>query len=333
MVKMATIPTPAPRFSFQPVLHGAGGFAKVVRGKDNILDRDIAVKILNLLITEFPENDQERFRREARFLAKISHPNIPAIYDVYFDATQFLIIFQFVEGQTLRQIITQTGPVQIATARRWFHQIALALEYAHQLGIVHRDIEPENIIITPDQETAYLVDFGIAVSIEDSKRLTNTGYAVGTQGYMSPEQAAGEPVDAASDIYSLAVTLYETLAGHSINVLYEPLSNTNETIPPQIDDLILACLEANKNARIGSAKTFSTQLTGALTLSSKPFSEVLSHGRLHELGISIETLSASDIAKLPMGQRDLLTVKISSLIASASKDDALNSTPAHAFSS
>ena len=309
-------PAPAERFSFQASLHGAGGFANVVRGKDNFLDRDIAVKILSPLVTEFPEADQERFRREARILAKMSHPNIPAIYDVHFAPGQFLIVFQFIDGLTLKETISQTGPVQIAIARHWFHQIASALEYAHRLGIVHRDIKPANIIVTPEQETAYLVDFGIAISAEDSKKLTKSGFVVGTPGYMSPEQQAGEPVDAASDIYSLAVTLYETLAGHPMRAaLYEPLSTINETIPPQIDDLILACLE-DRSARIESAKLFSSQLVGALKLPSKPFSEVLSHGKLHELGISLEALNASDIVKLPIGQRDLLITKISDLVAS-----------------
>jgi serine/threonine protein kinase len=316
-------PVPAERFSFQHGLHGSGGFAKVIRGKDNVLDRDIAVKVLDPLATDFPETDRERFRREARFLAKMAHPNIPAIYDVDFSPGKFLIFFQFIEGPTLRSVINQTGPVQITTVRNWFHQIASALEYAHHLGIIHRDIKPENIIITPDQETAYLVDFGIAVSVEDAKKLTRSGYVIGTHGYMSPEQQAGEIVDAASDVYSLAVTLYETLAGHPIRAaLYEPLSATNETIPPQIDDLILACL-GDRKERIDSARLFASQLAGALKLPSKPFSEILSHGKLHELGISLEALTASDISKLPMGQRDLLTTKIASLVASASNDTAL----------
>ena len=144
------------RFSFQPDLHGAGGFAKVIRGKDNALDRDIAVKFLTPLATEFSTSDQDRFRREARILAKLSHPSIPAIYDVDFDNGKFLIIFQFIEGQTLRQIINEEGPVPISQARIWFHQLASALDHAHKLGIWHRDVKPENIIITPNKEDALL---------------------------------------------------------------------------------------------------------------------------------------------------------------------------------
>src|SRR6266481_6492263 len=102
-----------PRFTFQDRPHGAGGFAKVIRGRDNILERDIAIKVLDPLVTEFGESDQERFRREARILAKLSHPNIPAIYDVDLSPGKFSIIFQFIEGITLRQIIDKEGATQI----------------------------------------------------------------------------------------------------------------------------------------------------------------------------------------------------------------------------
>jgi serine/threonine protein kinase len=293
-----------------------GGFAKVIRGKDNELDRDIAVKVLDQLIAGFGDSDRERFRREARILAKLSHPNIPAIYDVQLSTDHFLIIFQFIEGDNLRDILNSSGPVQVATARTWFHQIASALDHAHKLGIIHRDIKPENIIITPDRESAYLVDFGIAISAEDSKKLTRSGFVVGTPGYMSPEQHAGEPVDQRSDVYSLAVTLYETLSGKPLRPgSYDALSTANEAIPPQIDDPILACLE-DKKQRLDSTKLFSSQLAGALRLPSKPFSEVLAHGRLHELSISVEALTASEIANLPVGQRDLLTSKIADVVSS-----------------
>ena len=114
---------PSPRFEFKDEPHGAGGFAKVIRGRDNVLERDIAVKVLDpLLGPDFDASDQERFRREARTLAKLSHPNIPAIYDVQF-STHFLIIFEFIEGLTLRQIIEGRGQIGLAEAKRWFGQI------------------------------------------------------------------------------------------------------------------------------------------------------------------------------------------------------------------
>src|SRR5271157_3889580 len=304
------------RFSFQTALHGSGGFAKVIRGRDNTLDRDIAVKVLNPVLREFNEPGQERFKREGRILAKLSQRKIPAMCGVDFDDGRFLIIFQFVEGQNLREIINESGAVPISQARVWFHQLASALDYAHKLGIIHRDVKPENIIITPNKESAYLVDFGIAISAEDGKKLTKSGFVVGTPGYMSPEQHAGEPVVERTDVYSLGVTLYETLAGHPLgHGSYEPLSTTNETIPPAIDDLISACIDA-KLRRLESVKLFSSQLSGALQIPTRPLSELLIHGKLHEIALHLESLTAADVSNLPLGQRELLLAKINGVVTS-----------------
>jgi len=305
------------RYSFQTEIHGSGGFAKVIRGKDNDLDRDIAVKVLSPILEHSNEADRERFRREARILAKMSHPNIPAVYDVNFKDETFLIIFQFVEGTTLRQIISDSGPVPINQARLWFHQLASALDHAHRLGIIHRDVKPENIIVTPNKESAYLVDFGIAITAEDSRKLTKSGFVVGTPGYMSPEQHAGEPVDERTDVYSLGVTLYEALAGQPMrHGAYEPLSTANETIPPAIDDLITNCIE-DKNRRVETVRVFSSLLSGALQIPSRPLSELLTHGQLHEIAFQVESLTAADVMNLPAGQRDLLLAKINDVVSSA----------------
>lgn len=305
------------RFTVQEDLHGAGGFAKIIRGRDNDLERDIAIKVLDPLMREFNATDQQRFRQEAKILAKLSHPNIPAIYDVDFEDGRFQIIFQFIDGQTLKQRLEESGPCEIAHVRRWFHQIAGALEHAHRNKVIHRDIKPSNIIITPEMDAAYLVDFGIALSLEDGRRLTRSGFVVGTPGYMSPEQHAGEAIDERTDIYSLGVTLYEALSGKLIRPgpAYDALSTLNEAIPPQVDDLILACLD-EKPRRLTSAKLFGSQLAGAFQLPSKPFSEVLSHGKLHELALSLEMMTANDVAQLPAGQRDLLLTKVVDLAAS-----------------
>ena len=298
-----------PRFTLQEQPHGSGGFAKVIRGRDNILERDIAVKVLDPIATEFSESDQERFRREARILAKLSHPNIPAIYDVDLSPGKFSLIFQFIEGMTLRQLIDKEGPTQIGEARIWFHQVAAALEHAHSLGVIHRDVKPDNIIVRPDRESAYLVDFGIAISAEEAKKLTKSGFVVGTPGYMSPEQQAGEELDPKTDVYSLAVTLYEGLAGHRIPIGdYEELSAVNETIPPQIDDLIRDCLML-RDRRVDSVKNFSDRLSGALR-ATRPLSEILAHGRLHELAAALQGLSPDEFIKLPEGQRELILVKL-----------------------
>ena len=309
-------PATTQRFVYQEELLGSGGFGKVRKGRDIILERDIAIKTLDPLAVEFSEPEQERFRREARVLAKLSHPNIPAIYDVDFSPGRFSIIFQYIEGSNLRKVIEENGPTQISTARIWFNQIASALEHAHRNGIVHRDIKPENIIITPDQEAAYLVDFGIALSIEELKKLTKSGYAIGTPGYMSPEQVAGEIVDLRSDIYSLAVTFYEVLSGKQIPPgSYEPLTAANEAIPPQIDELILVCM-LPRDRRLDSARLFTARLAGALSQPSKPLSDVLAHGRLHELSFAIEKLTPTEFAGLPPGQRILILSKMADVVGS-----------------
>lgn len=305
----------SPRFTFQEEPHGEGGFAKIIKGRDNVLERDIAIKHMDPLATAFTEAEQERFRREARILARLSHPNIPAIYDVELGASKFSLIFQFVDGVNLRQLLAKEGACQLAEARVWFHQIASALEYAHSLGIIHRDVKPDNIIVTPDRETAYLVDFGIALSAEEARKLTKSGFVVGTPGYMSPEQQGGEELDRRTDVYSLAVTLYEALAGRRIAIGdYEELSLLNETIPPQIDDLIRDCL-LPKDRRLESAKLFDTRLAGSLK-ATRPLSEILAYGRLHELATAIELLSAEEFCKLPEGQRVLVLAKVGDIVGS-----------------
>lgn len=302
------------RYTLASEPHGSGGFAKVVRGRDNHLERDIAVKILSPLTIQLPDST-ERFKREARILARLSHTNIPAIYDVIFDSETFAIIFQFVEGPTLGKILKEEGAAHMTNVRKWFGQIASALDHAHSAGIVHRDIKPDNIIITSDRESAYLVDFGIALSSEDIKKLTKSGYWIGTPGYMSPEQQAGDEVDARSDIYSLGVTLYEALAGKSMpKGQYQDLALANEAIPPQIDELVRDCLEP-KEHRISSAKSFAAKLAGSLR-SVKPLSEVLAHGRLHEIAFALEELSADEFMRLPEGQRALILAKLADIVAS-----------------
>ena len=302
------------RFEFQQETHGVGGFGRVVKGRDNYLERDIAVKILNPLVTKFSEPERERFKREARIIANLKHPNIPAIYDVEFSDDRFLIMFEFIDGKTLREVIKEGEPCSLADARRWLTQVASALDYAHQNKVVHRDVKPENIIISPDNNTAYLVDFGIAISASDGAKLTKEGFVVGTPGYMSPEQQNGDDVDWRTDIYSLGVTLYESLAGKQIALgQYEELAGANEAISPEIDQLILDCIRP-LDERLDQARDFSARLVGALQ-PARPLSEVLTQGSLYEIANALEDLSAVEFARLPAGQRSLVLLTIEDVLS------------------
>jgi len=195
---------------------GEGGFGRIDKAKDVRLERNVAIKILDPLFKEsLSPQDTERFLREAKTLASLSHPHIPAIYDMVFPENngEFKLIFEWIEGFTVRQFIDTKGVMSLEQVSKWFGNICSALEHAHHKDIIHRDIKPSNLIITTNLEACYLVDFGISLRQSDLERLTPSRYPVGTPGYMSPEQLRGEELDASNDIYSLAIVLYECLSG------------------------------------------------------------------------------------------------------------------------
>lgn len=307
---MATKATDA-RYELIDNSHGQGGFGQVSKRKDNLLDRLVAVKELRLL--ESPAA-KERFRMEAKTLARLSHPNIPAIYDVDFRDDRMLIYFEFIAGTTLRKSIGDTPAPSMEKARRWFSQVAMALDHAHSAKIIHRDIKPENIIVSDDELSATLVDFGIALTADDIKGLTETGYVIGTPSYMSPEQANGEELDGRSDLFSLGITLYETLAGHLPHAgQYQRISDTNEAVAPAIDDLIQECLVQDRRARIQTALEFNKRLQSAFR-TDVPLSSLLTEARLHEIVAALKAMSAEDFAARPRGQKLLLINRLKDLI-------------------
>ncbi len=291
--------------------HGEGGFGRVSKRRDKILDRLVAVKELKLLQDE---DARERFRREAKALAKMSHPHIPAIYDVRFADDRMEIYFAFVEGQTLREIIKVGAIPALERARRWFTQVAAALEHAHGRGIIHRDVKPDNIIVATDDVNALLVDFGIAMTPGDVKKLTKSGYVIGTPSYMSPEQSNDEELDGRSDLYSLGITLYETLSGHLPHPgVYQSLSDMNEAIPPAIDDLIKECLVQDRTVRLQSAGDFIKRLRSVFR-TDVPLSTLLTEARLHEVVAALRQMSAEDFAAKPKGQKLLLLTRLKDLL-------------------
>ena len=189
---------------------GSGGMSTVYLALDEVLDRPVAVKLLHREISE--EEDQlERFRREARAAARLSHPNLVGVIDAGEDDGRPYIVFEYIDGRTLKRQIQEQGPLPVDEAVAYGIEIGRGLTAAHARKLVHRDVKPQNVLIDPDGR-AKVTDFGIARSLEQ-KGMTATGRVLGTTDYVSPEQAMGEDVDERSDVYSLGVVLYEMLTG------------------------------------------------------------------------------------------------------------------------
>jgi eukaryotic-like serine/threonine-protein kinase len=189
---------------------GSGGMSTVYLAMDEVLDRPVAVKLLHREISE--EADQlERFRREARAAARLSHPNLVGVIDAGEDDGRPYIVFEYIQGRTLKRRIQDEGGLPVDEAVAYAIEIGRGLTAAHARKLVHRDVKPQNVLIDPDGR-AKVTDFGIARSLEQ-KGMTATGRVLGTTDYVSPEQAMGEDVDERSDVYSLGVVLYEMLTG------------------------------------------------------------------------------------------------------------------------
>jgi serine/threonine-protein kinase len=189
---------------------GSGGMSTVYLARDTTLDRQVAVKVMHREMSEQPEQLQ-RFRQEARAVAKLSHPNVVAVIDAGEDGGHPYIIFEYVEGETLKQRINRVGALEAQEALAYAIEIARGLTVAHARHMVHRDIKPQNVLIDAEGR-AKLTDFGISRQLEQDG-MTATGRVLGTTDYVAPEQAMGHPVDQRSDIYSLGVVLYEMLTG------------------------------------------------------------------------------------------------------------------------
>lgn len=190
---------------------GAGGMATVFEAFDQTLERPVAVKVMRREVIGEPDQ-LERFRREARAAAKLSHPHIVTVIDAGEENNRPYIVFEFVEGETLKQRIKSEGPLPVTEAVAYAIEIGSALMAAHGAGLVHRDVKPQNVLL--DQHGhAKVADFGIARELEANDGLTKTGRVLGTTDYVSPEQAMGEDVTGQSDVYSLGIVLFEMLTG------------------------------------------------------------------------------------------------------------------------
>ena len=252
---------------------GSGGMANVYLAEDEELGRRVAIKILN---ERYAGDDLfiERFRREAKSAAGLSHPNIVSIYDRGEAEGTYYIAMEVIEGRSLKELIMTHGALPVHTAIGYAKQLLEALRFAHRHGIIHRDIKPHNVLVSADQQVKAneprlkVTDFGIAR--HGASQMTEAGSIMGTAQYLSPEQARGAPVTAASDLYSAGVVLYEMLTGKvpftgdsaieiamkHVNELPKPPSSLRPEIPPELDQIVLRALAKDPEDRYQTAEEF-----------------------------------------------------------------------------
>jgi serine/threonine-protein kinase len=242
--------------------------AMVFRAKDLMLERTVAIKLLR---TDYSRDDafRERFRQEAKAAASLSHPNIVTVYDFGLDSDRLYLIMEFVPGTDLKSLIQQNGRFSIESGLSLMVQACAGIGYAHRAGLVHCDIKPQNLLVTPDNRLKVL-DFGIARALASISPEEQAEVVWGSPQYFSPEQAAGFPPSPASDIYSLGVVMYEMLTGrlpflastpeelaraHRDDLVPSP-RRFNPNIPPELEQAMLKVLSKEPAARYRAADQF-----------------------------------------------------------------------------
>src|SRR6476469_10748098 len=257
-------------------LVGTGGMSSVYRAHDRLLDRKVALKVLH---EQYMADDEyvERFRREARSVAALSHPNVVTVIDRGEHEGRQFIVFEYVAGENLKRLIERRGPAPVTTALELAMQIARGLSFAHQQGLVHRDVKPQNILLNGDGQ-AKVTDFGIARSLDVQHGLTQTGTVLGTSNYIAPEQARGEHIDALSDVYSLGCVLYELLTGEvpfegdnfvavAMRHINEPAPSVLEQrpdVPLRLDSAVRRAMAKHPSERFESMDDFVQELQACL---------------------------------------------------------------------
>ena len=255
---------------------GTGGMADVYLAEDQELGRRVAIKILN---DRHAADDQfvERFRREAKNAAGLSHPNIVSVYDRGTAEGTYYIAMEYLDGRSLKELIIGRGPAPVRTAVEYARQVLAAVGFAHRHGIVHRDIKPHNVLVAGDEGRLKVTDFGIARS--GASQMTEVGSIIGTAQYLSPEQARGSPVDQTSDLYSVGVVLYELLTGQvpftgdtpleiamkHLSEVPKPPSELRPEVPHDLDLVVLRALAKDPDDRYQTAEEMDKDLERVLS--------------------------------------------------------------------
>ncbi|HYH27732.1 MAG TPA: Stk1 family PASTA domain-containing Ser/Thr kinase [Actinomycetota bacterium] len=254
----------------------AGGMGEVYRAHDPVLGRDVAVKILHPTLA----GDAafiDRFRREARSAGSLGHPNIVAVHDWGETGDTYFMVMEFVRGPNLRGVLSHYGPLLPSQAVDAASQMLSALEQAHRQGIVHRDVKPENVLVTPEG-VVKMADFGLARALAESRVTTAPGTVTGTVQYLAPEQIEGEPADQRTDLYATGIVLYELLVGRvpftgetSVAIAYKHLrervprpSIANPMVPPILDRVVLEATEPDRDRRVQDAGSMRRDLEASL---------------------------------------------------------------------
>ena len=309
-------------------LIGSGGMANVYKAYDEESQRIVALKVLK----DEHRGDMEfvrRFEREAQAVLMLSHENIVRSYDVGEDDGVSYIVLEYVEGKTLKEIIKEEGPLSPKTAVNYACQVLDALSHAHERGIIHRDVKPQNVIITP-RGKAKLTDFGIARDAAATTRTFAGTNVIGSVHYISPEQARGDNATAGSDIYSCAIMLYEMLTGsvpfsgdNSVAVALKHLQEeiippiqVNSKIPRALSDVVVKAAAKNINMRYFTARQMKADLQRSLREPHGKFARIASPRQEHKKSTSI---GIGNIALMVVVVLGLFTTMF--FIARAMRDD------------
>jgi tRNA A-37 threonylcarbamoyl transferase component Bud32 len=267
--------TVAGRYGLEEVV-GHGGMSTVYKAHDSLLERNVALKVLHQQYNE-DEDFVERFKREARSVAQLQHPNIVTVIDRGEEDGRQYIVFEYIDGENLKELVVRKGRLDVRAALEIALEIARGLGFAHEHGLVHRDVKPQNVLLNGDGG-AKVTDFGIARSLDVDRSVTQTGTVLGTSNYIAPEQASGQPVDAQTDVYSLGIVLYEMLTGDvpfpgenfvavAMKHIQEPSPSVLDSrgdVPLRVAEMVDRALEKDPEHRFPTMEDFAAEIEANL---------------------------------------------------------------------